>query len=74
MTGIDLPGCADAGLGDWGRKTPAEMIALYREKARHDLKVSQEILAAKDSDFKVVTYLGRHVRRNRETLQEGRSL
>ncbi len=71
MTGIRLRTSKDAGLADWGRKTPAEMIEQYRSKARYELECAQAILDAKDEDFHVDTFLGPYVRRKREVLQEG---
>lgn len=57
---------------EWGRKTPAEMIERYRQYARHQLAEAQAVLAATDEDFRVETYTGVHVQRNREVLQEGK--
>ena len=68
-TSISLPGNVDAGMADHGRKTPAEMIALYREWAKHNKKWADAVLSASDEDFSVETYTGVHVRRNREVLQ-----
>lgn len=75
MTGIELRGnkAAGPGLAEWGRKTPAEMIELYRRYAAHQLAEAQAVLAASDEDFRVETYTGVHVHRNREVLQEGRT-
>lgn len=73
MTGITLPGSSYTGLADWGRKTPEEMIRQIRVHAESMKLQAEEILAATDSDFRIQTYTGVHVQRNRETLQEGRS-
>lgn len=74
MTGIELRGnkAAGPGLAEWGRKTPTEMIERYRQYARHQLAEAQAILSATDDDFRVETYTGVHVQRNREVLQEGK--
>lgn len=74
MTGIQLRGnkAAGPGLAEWGRKTPAEMIARYRSYAQHQLEEAQAILAAADEDFHIDTYRGVNVQRDREVIQEGR--
>lgn len=72
MTSIRLPGLRrGAGLSDWGRKTPAEMIAQYRKNAQLQLDEAKAVLEAADVDFRVETYVGVLVQRDRETLQEG---
>lgn len=72
LTSIRLPGSIDPGLADWGRKSPSEMIAMYREHAEHQLKCAQEVLSATDDNFRIETYVGVHVRRKAEILQEGK--
>lgn len=73
MTSIHLPGLRrGAGLADWGRKTPAEMTAQYRKNAQLHLDEAKAVLEAADADFHVETYVGVLVRRDRETLQEGK--
>lgn len=73
MTSIRLPGLrGGTGIADWGRKTPKEMIEMIRCKAEEDLKNSQAILAAEDSDFNIETYVGVHVQRSREVIQQGK--
>jgi hypothetical protein len=73
MTSITLPGRpTGAGLADWGRRAVPEMIAQIRAKAAHDKAEAEAILAASDEDFRVDTYTGVHVQRNREVLQPGR--
>ena len=72
LTSINLPGVFGSGLADWGRKTPAEMIAKLRAKATEDKAVADAVLAASDGDFHVQTYVGVHVERKKEVLQEGR--
>lgn len=73
MTGIELPGnkSAGPGLAEWGRKTPEEMIRRYRAYAAAQLAEAQAILSAPDEAFRVETYTGVHVQRNKEVLQEG---
>lgn len=52
------------GLAEWGRKTRKEMIVAYRKKAMAEKLEAERILAAKDSDFLVQTFLGIHAQRN----------
>lgn len=72
MTGIHLPGLFGAGFADYGRKTVPEMIAQLRAKAEQEKRDAEAILAAADDDFRVTTYVGHLVQRNREVLQPGR--
>mgnify|MGYP006350049633 CR=1 FL=1 len=74
MTRIELRGnkAAGPGLAEWGRKTPAEMIERYRQYARHQLAEAEAVLAATDEEFRVETYTGVHVQRNREVIQDGK--
>lgn len=75
MTSVHLPGMrSGAGIAEWGRKTPAEMIEMIRSYAASNKADAERILAAADDDFKVVTYVGAHVQKNRETLQEGMTI
>lgn len=73
MTSITLPFSGITGIAEWGRKTPDVMIGILRDYAKCQLKEAQEILAASDNDFKIETYLGAYVRKNREVLQIGRA-
>ena len=59
------------GMSDYGRKTPAEMIALYRRYAEYNLAEAQAVLAAPDDAFRVYTHTGVHCVRHIEVLQEG---
>lgn len=72
-TSIFIPGSKWNGLADWGRVTPEEMIKQARAYGRHLREQADAIEAAVDADFQVETYLGQHVRRNREVLQAGRA-
>ncbi|MDR6867508.1 hypothetical protein J2Y69_002112 [Microbacterium resistens] len=56
---------------DYGRQTPEYMISELRRIARGNLRASQAILDAPDEAFRVETFTGIHVQRNREVLQEG---
>jgi len=71
MTRIILPGIG-SGYADYGRKTPEEMIAAYREYAEHLLAEAEAVLAARPGDFRVETYRGVYVMRDLKVLQEGR--
>ncbi len=73
LTSIDLPGVFGSGYADWGRRSVFHMIAELRRKAQHDKMVAEAILKASDGDFHVETYLGIHVRRNLEILQDGKT-
>lgn len=73
MTSVHLPGMRrGAGVADYGRKSPEEMIAMLRKYAESNLREAAMILAAADGDFRVETYKGVWVQRNREVLREGR--
>ncbi|GEL47793.1 hypothetical protein CHO01_29090 [Cellulomonas hominis] len=73
MTGITLPGLPPgAGLADYGRKSPQEMITQLRAHATVEARNALAILAAAEEDFRVETYTGVHVRRDRQVLQPGR--
>ena len=72
MTAIDLPGTWGGGIADYGRKTVPEMIALLRSHATANRTQAEAILAANDEDFRVQTYIGERVRRDRIILQEGK--
>lgn len=73
MTSIGLPGLENGdGLADWDLKTPEEMIAMLRNYAARNKATAEAILAAADEDFRVETYTGVYVQRNRTILQKGR--
>lgn len=72
LTEINLPGVWGAGIGDWGLKSVPEMIAELRRYAAEEKARAEAILAAADSDFRVVTFLGAHKRAALDVLQEGR--
>jgi hypothetical protein len=66
MTDIGLPGAG--GIMEYGRKTRAEMVALFREKAAHDKADAERVLAAADDEFKVRVVRGIHVQHLIERL------
>lgn len=73
MTGIGLPGLPNgAGIQDYGRQTPKHMIKMLRDWALYQKTNADAILAAKDEDFKIETYVGSLVQKNKEVLQEGK--
>lgn len=73
ITSVHLPGMRHgAGVADYGRKTPEEMIAMLLQYAEANLAEAKQILAASDADFRVETYTGVWRQRNREVLQEGK--
>jgi hypothetical protein len=55
-----------------GRLSVPDIVANIRGYAERTKAMAEEILAAKDEDFRVVTHLGRHLRRKPVVLQEGR--
>lgn len=71
-TSINLPGgkIGHGGLGEWGRKSRVEMIAIYRRWAERQKAEAERILAAPDEDFVVQTYLGEIRRKNVEVVTE----
>lgn len=71
MTSAHLPGVRGAAIADWGRRDPVEMIEYLRTYARQQMEWAQKVLSAADAEFRVETYTGVHVQRNREVLQEG---
>lgn len=71
MTSIHLKGVSGAGWAEYGRKSAAEMVEQIRDYARHQMAIAEAILAAPASDFTVATYVGVHVQRKRETIQDG---
>ena len=74
MTNIHLPGANCGGLADWGKKTPKQMIALWRRHARAEKRDAEKILQALDEDFEVYTCHGHIVQRNKRVLQAGKKL
>lgn len=72
MTSIELPGQFGGGIADWGIKTPSDMIAMLRSHASEQKRIAEEILSASDGDFRIQTYKGPYVQRDRKTIQAGR--
>lgn len=73
MTSVHLPGMRNgAGYAVYGRSSAEEMIATIRTHAQSQFDEAKEILAASDEEFRVETYLGSWVQRNKEVIQEGR--
>jgi hypothetical protein len=74
MTSIHLPSVdslpGSTGLADWDRRTRAEMIRQYRAHAARMKQEADAVLAARDSEFIVETYLGTIVRKNVEIVTE----
>lgn len=70
LTEISLP--HSCGVADWGLRTVPEMLEQVRSYARHQKAEAEKILSVKDEDFRVTTYVGVHVHRNRRVLQEGK--
>ncbi|MFG1429365.1 hypothetical protein [Roseixanthobacter glucoisosaccharinicivorans] len=74
MTSIHLPGSrGSGGYAEYGRCEPAEMISVIRARAAHMKEEAERILSAPDDAFRVETYVGVHVQRRREILQEGKT-
>lgn len=72
MTSISLRGSSHNGLADWGRKSAEEMIQQFRDHALRQKQAAEEVLAAADEDFRVETYTGVYVQRNKEIIQTGK--
>ena len=66
MTDIGLRGAG--GIMEWGRKTRAEMITLFRHQAALDKAAAEKILAASDEDFIVRVVRGPRVQHLIEKL------
>lgn len=71
FTFIDLPGTGNS-FAERGNKTVKDMIKILREHAAYEIKKAQEVLAASDGDFHVLTARGILVMRDRKVLQKGR--
>lgn len=72
MTVIGLPGLRHGtGLQDWGELTAGDMIKQYRDHARYELEWAQQVLAAKDEDFRITVVRGPWAQHHIRTLQEG---
>ena len=69
MTAISLPGVWGAGYAVHGKSSIADMLGLIRAHAFSQKQMAEAVLAASDNDFLVETYVGVHVRKNREVLQ-----
>lgn len=74
MTAVYLPGLSQgSGWAEYGRVNPAEMIKALKRNAAHAKAEAEIILAAPDHEFRVETYVGVHVQKRREIIQEGRA-
>lgn len=73
VTIITLPGLPNgAGLAEHGVEDVAHMIERYRAMAQRQFDDAEMILAASDSDFRVVVAKGIIVQRQPHIIQEGR--
>lgn len=61
-----------SGIAEWGRVSVPEMIQKFRLYAERKKREAEMVLNALDSDFRIETYRGVHVKRDREVLQEGK--
>jgi hypothetical protein len=74
MTSVHLPGMRQgAGIQDYGRKEPSEMIAMIKGYAQLRKEEAEAILQADDADFRVETYIGSWAQKKREIVQQGRA-
>ena len=71
MTLINLPG-KSVGIANYGRRDVAEMLSMIRRHAVQMKEEAEAILAARDEDFRIETYVGIHRRRNIEIIQDHR--
>ena len=68
MTSIKLRTGYEAGWAEWGRKTHADMVRIYKDRARREMESCMKILSAKDSDFIVETYIGVYVQHKKQEV------
>lgn len=73
MTSIHVPGHFGGGYAEHGRKSVPEMLVAIRLYAESLRQTADIILNALDEDFRVETYVGVHVHKQTEILQEGRN-
>mgnify|MGYP005864828449 CR=1 FL=1 len=74
MTVITLMGeSRGAGFMDYGEVSAEKMIQEYRAIAKEKKRAAEQILAAKDEDFRIVVQRGKIVGHHIKTLQPGRS-
>lgn len=57
------------GIVEWGRKTRPEMVQVYRDYYRHQLKQAIAALAFGDDQIVVETFVGVHVQKRKEIVQ-----
>lgn len=70
LTRIGIPGNRRGnGFMDWGRKTPAEMIAMMRAKADHMREQVALIDATPDAGFEIEVVRGSCVQHHVDWLQ-----
>ncbi len=73
FTSGHLPGTdADSGICIEGRVPIADVVDIIRQRARRAKADAEEILAAAATDFRVETFRGVWVKKNKEILQVGR--
>lgn len=72
MTIIRLPSGKDAGFMDWGEQDAETMLGTYRQMAVDMRERAEEILAAKDGDFRIEVVRGVHVQHPVRLIQQGR--
>lgn len=71
-TDVCLPSLRySASLAEHGRREPADMIAMLKALAKRQKEEAEAILAAPSTAFRVETYVGLHVQKQREVLQQG---
>lgn len=74
LTRIKIPGQRSGwGLMDWGKKSPAEMVAQMRSYAEELRAHAAAIDATRDEDFCIQIVLGSAKQAVSETIQEGRA-
>lgn len=72
LTRISLPGLDHPGLADWGECSIEDMTDYYRKWAMQTKLQVEEILSAADADFRIETYRGPWVQKDRKIIQEGK--
>lgn len=74
MTSVELRGVYDASWAEWGEQPVDLMVRRLRERAVRQKAAAEAILNADPSDFRVQSYTGVVVQRDRNVLQEGRKV
>jgi hypothetical protein len=72
VTLVSLRGVYGADWAEWGEQPVDLMVRRLRERAVKQKAAAEAVLNADPADFRVESYTGVAVQRNRNVLQEGR--